>query len=470
MWWMFTVEGSRAGGDRLTGMEIPEVRFADSDGVAIAWSQWGSGPDLLVVPPLVSNQELQWEHELYRRYLERMGQHLRMTAFDKRGIGISDRFDQAPTLEQRTGDILAVMDAAGLERPSLMGLSEGGLMAQLFAVLHPERVDRLILGNSGAGASMFAAAHAGPDGSYDLLGEKQAMFGKLVETWGRDPQFFVDWFTPGHSGNASFVRWMGRLQRTSATAADLDRQIASLSALDASERLSEITAPTLVLHGARDGVMPVAVGRAIAAAIPSATFVELPTDDHFLLTSADWTREQDLVIEFITGSPPGRRVERCFATVVFTDIVGSSARTISAGDEGWCDVLDSHDRIAWEVADRHLGTIVKSTGDGLLARFNSPSAAVQFCGDLRGKLADIDLLIRCGVHSGEIELRASGDIAGVAVNLAARVEQAAPDGEVYVSSTVRDMLLGGETHFEDRGAHSLKGFDSPWHLFALVAA
>jgi class 3 adenylate cyclase len=446
---------------------VPDVRFADSDGVAIAWTQWGSGPDLLVVSPLVSNVEIVWEHEIYRRFLEYMGRHLRMTNFDKRGMGISDRFDGQPTLEQRTGDILAVMDAAGLEKPALMGLSEGGLIAQLFAAMHPDRVDRLLLANSFPGMSGFVAAHQDPDGSFEPLYAKLRMFEKLVETWGRDPQFLVDWFAPSQSDNEAFVRWIGRFQRQSATASDLRRQLDNISSLDTTDRMSEIAVPTLVLHGVGDAVTPAAAGRGIAETIPGARFIELQTDDHFLLSALDWTEIADLVIEFVTGCRPEHRNERRFATVVFTDIVASTARTTAAGDDRWCNTLDSHDQIAWDTAERHHGTIVKSTGDGLLARFDSPSQAVQFASDLRQELAGIDLRIRCGVHTGEIELRQSGDISGVAVNLAARVEQAAEDDRIFVSSTVRDMLLGGETRFEDRGEHSLKGFENLWRLFAL---
>jgi class 3 adenylate cyclase/alpha-beta hydrolase superfamily lysophospholipase len=449
-------------------MEVPEVHFADSDGVAIAWSQWGSGPDVFVVPPLASNVELYWEHEVYRRFLEYMGRHLRLTHFDKRGIGISDRFDEDPTLEQRTGDIVAVLNAAGLDHPALLGLSEGGLMTQLFAAQHPERVDRLLLANTASGASNFAAVHQTPDGSWGPLEQKLERFRRLVETWGRDPQFMVDWYAPSQSGNESFVRWFGRFQRQSATAVDVGRQIQSLFGLDAEEHLENIALPTLVMHGKDDDVIPIAAGRHIAEKIPGASFVELATADHFLMSSVNWMDIADLAIEFVTGQQPARRAERLFATVVFTDIVGSTTRTESAGDDGWCNTLDSHDRMAWETADRHHGTIVKSTGDGILARFDSPSHAVEFAHDLRGSLLSIDLRIRCGMHTGEIELRESGDIAGMAVNLASRVEQAAADGAIFVSSTVRDMLLGGDMVFDDQGEHTLKGFDRPWRLFALV--
>jgi class 3 adenylate cyclase len=417
---------------------------------------------------LVTNIEIVWEHEFYRRFFEYIGRHVRITAFDKRGIGLSDKFQGAPTLEQRTGDILAVMEAAGLERPALVGASEGGLMAQLFAAQHPDRVDRLALCNANPGRSGFIAAHRDPDGSLDRLARLVERFDRIVEAWGRDPQFFVDLFCPSNSDNVAFVRWWGRLQRQSATAADIRRQADSLTALDAAPFLAEITAPTLVMHAAGDRVLPVASGRYIAERIPDARFVEIPGDDHFVEPTPRWQEIADTWLEFVTGSRPSRQTERRVMTVVFTDIVNSTSRTATTGDGQWRRLLDSHDRIAWEIVDRHRGTIVKSTGDGVLARFDAPSHAIEFSVDFRRELADLGIQIRCGLHTGEVEMRENGDITGTAVNLAARVEQAADDGIILVSSTVRDLLLGGPTHFSDRGEHSLKGFDQPWHLFALT--
>ena len=449
-------------------MPVPEVHFADSEGYALGWMQWGTGPDVLVVSPLVSNIEIVWEHEIYRRFLEYIGRHLRITSFDKRGMGISDRFDGVLTLDQRAADILAVIEAAGIERTSVLGLSEGGLMAQLFAAEHPERVDRLVLANSFPGASAFVAAHQDDEGSFDPLQAKLAMFATLVETWGRDPQFMVDWFAPSQSGNEAFVRWLGRYQRQSATATEVQRHLDGISVLDTTERMRDISAPTLVMHGAGDKVTPASASRGTAECIPNARFVELDTDDHFLLSATPWMDIADLMIEFVTGARPVRPHERAFATVVFTDIVASTARSATVGDDEWCNTLDSHDRIAWETADRNHGTIVKSTGDGLVARFDSPLHAVHFASELRRDLAGIGLQIRGGVHTGEIELREGGDISGVAVNLAARIEHAADDGTIFVSSTVREMLLGGDTQIDDRGEHVLKGFDHPWRLFQLL--
>jgi class 3 adenylate cyclase len=449
-------------------MDVPEVQYADAGGVSIAWQQFGHGPDVLLVPPLVSNVELTWEHEYFRRFLEYLAQHLRVVAFDKRGIGLSDRFATVPTLEERTEDILAVLDAAGLDRVTLGGVSEGGLMAQLFTALHPERVERLVLINSFPGASGFIATHTSPEGSLGPLEEKVARFAHLVETWGRDPQFMVDFFSPRHSDDPAFVRWVGRFQRQSATAQDIGRQIDSVASLDAVDHLGDITVPTVIMHGVGDQVIPFASARYLADRIPGSTLVELDTDDHFAFTDPDWRTLVDQFISFVAGSRPSRAAERRVQTVVFTDIVGSTSGAAATGDAAWHRLLDAHDRIAWETVDRHSGSIVKSTGDGVLARFDAPSSAVSFATDLRRALRGVGLQIRCGLHTGEIELRDNGDIAGVAVNLAARVEQACDDGEIFVSSTVCDLLLGGDARFDDRGEHQLKGFDRPWRLFSVA--
>ena len=422
-----------------------------------------------MIPPLVSNVELAWDHELYRRVLEQDSHHVRALMFDKRGIGSSDRFEHTPTLDQRIDDIAAVMDAEGVDTASIMGLSEGGLMAQLFAARHPERVEKLLLINTtpGSGAATMLSSFVEPGDPTIDFRYMVDQFRRLAATWGTDPQFMVDWMMPSQSDNISFVRWVGRLQRQTASPADIERQISSVMPLDATDALAEITAPTLVMHAKGDRVLPVAGGRFLAANIVGARFVEVPGEDHFLWVMPNWRWITETALEFVVGRPVTSPAHRRFAAVLFTDLVESTARSARVGDAAWLATIESHDRICHEVVARHEGRIVKSTGDGLLAVFDAPSQAVTAASELVAKLSSIDLGVRAGIHAGEMEFRDDGDVTGSAVNLAARVEQAAGLGRVYVSSTVRDLLLGGEHRFAERGEHELKGIDGVWRLYAL---
>lgn len=450
-------------------MEPPDTLYAMSDGLHIAYQHFGSGPDVVMVPPLVSNVELGWDHEIYRRVLEFDALHMRMLMFDKRGIGVSDRFERQPTLEERIRDIAAVMDAAGVERANLLGLSEGGIMAQLFAARHPDRVEKLVLMDTTAGLSAFEHL---PDLAEDGdpandPGDIVQQFRELVRTWGVDPAFMVDWMMPSQRANVAFVRWVGRLQRQTASPADIERQIESVLHLDAGLHLSEIRVPTLVVHAKGDRVLNVANGRFLADRIPDARYLEFPVADHFIWVAPCWRDIAEATTGFILGRSVVHPAVRRFAAVLFTDLVDSTARSAQVGDVAWLATLESHDRICHEVVERCAGRIVKTTGDGLLALFDSPSQAVRAAGDLVTKLGSVDLGLRAGVHAGELEVREDGDISGAAVNIAARVEQAAGLGEVYVSAAVRDMLLGGEHRFADRGEHQLKGLEGNWRLYAL---
>jgi class 3 adenylate cyclase len=448
-------------------MEVPDIRFTKSGDVNIAYQRWGVGPDVVVIPPLISNVEIMWENELWRRVLEFTGQHVRILQFDKRGIGMSDRFEHHPTLEQRIGDISAVMDAEGMARASLMGLSEGGLMAQLFAAMHPERVDRLVLINSLPGPSTWSQLGQYSDTPVPTLEEQVAKIMQLVETWGRDPAFLVEWFMPSQRENVSFLRWVARYQRQTASPADFRRQVESVVSLDAIDYLASIKAPTRVIQIDGDRAVPVAAGRLLAANIPGAGYVEIEGEDHFCWIMPHWRKVVDSWLEFVIGGTPCARRERQFATVLFTDIVASTERARTVGDDDWRLTLESHDRISWKTIDAHRGRVVKSTGDGLLVTFGSPSAAIACAAVLRRELEGIGVAIRGGLHAGEIVVREDGDVSGLAVNLAARVAHAAPDSTIYVSSTVRDLLLGGGHTFTDRGEHALKGIDGSWRLYQL---
>ena len=441
---------------------MPDVEYAHNGDTRLAYQVWGSGPEVLVVPGLFSNVEMTWEHEYYRRVLEWFGEHARVAHFDKRGMGLSDRSDVTPTLDDLMGDIAAVLDALGWEAPAVVGVSEGGVMSQYFAARQPERVSRLALANSAAGGTIHLQEAAA--GLPALL----EFFEGLYPRWGQDATYLLERFAPGRVSNTAFVRWLERFQRQSCSAADLRRHVGNMLQWDAYELLGGITVPTLVASCSDDLIVPAATGDALAAAIPGAERYLFDGGDHFYWIGEQWLEVSTPLLEFLTGAAATVRTERGFGAVVFTDIVGSTTSAVTAGDEQWRRLLDDHDQAAWRLIDRHGGTIVKSTGDGLLARFAMPSDAVLFTQDLRNELDGVGLPIRAGIHVGEIEIRSDGDLTGFAVNLAARVEQAADDGAVFVSSTVRDMMQGGSVEFADRGSHELKGFDDTWRLFEVV--
>ncbi len=450
-------------------MDISDIKYARSGDLNIAYQRFGAGPDVVIIPGLVCNIELSWEHEVYRRSREYMGRYVRVLEFDKRGIGSSDRFEEAPTLEQRIDDIKAVMDAEGLERAHVLGLSEGGMMGQLFAALHPERVDRLVLVNSMIGASALGKLRRREDDPPMRRKEVLDRFQRMMDGWGRQPEHFVDLFSPSKNDDPAFIRWAGRFQRQTCSPADIRRQFASILDLDANDRLGDIRAPTLVVNVTGDRAIPPAFGRYLAEHIPGARYVQFPGEDHFCWIMPNWRELNDCWIEFVTGRAPVARSERRFATVLFTDIVGSTARSAEVGDQAWRDMLDRHDRVAWQAVDHHAGKLVKNTGDGLLMTSTTPSEAVACATELVTALERVGLTVRAGLHAGEVVVREDGDVTGLAVNLAARVQQAAPGGATWVSSTVRDLLLGGEWSFTEQGEHALKGIDGAWRLYELAA-
>ncbi len=450
-------------------MLLPETSYADADGTRIAYQVFGEGPPVMVVAGLLSNVELMWEHELYRRTLERIAKHTTCLMFDKRGVGLSDRFDVAPTADQRLTDMISVLDAVGWERAHVHGTSEGGMMAQHFAATHPERVESLGLLNSSISPRYWPAladhTRPGDPPPTDLVGRLRAM----ADDWPSNPERMVDWFLPSQSDNASVVRWFGRLQRLSASPRDFRRQVESVLKLDPGDAPERITARTHIVGVTGDTVIPIASSRLLATLIPNAEFIELAGTDHFAWCMPSWSEMLDLYLEFVLGRPVHTAASRRFATVLFTDIVDSTSRSSEVGDARWREMLESHDRIVRQRIDTHGGRLVKSTGDGLLAIFDLPSQAVACSTELLEALAGIGIVIRAGVHAGEIEVRDDGDISGIAVNLAARVEHEAEPGHLWVTSTVRDMMLGGSNTFADRGLHRLKGVEGEWRLYGLVA-
>ncbi|MEL7158130.1 MAG: adenylate/guanylate cyclase domain-containing protein [Actinomycetota bacterium] len=448
-------------------METPDTRYARVDGLRIAFQQFGAGEPVIIIPPLVTNADSSWEHEYYRRMLEHLGAQLHVVHFDKRGIGLSDRFEQIPTLDDRINDITGVLDTVGWDSAHVLGVSEGGVMAQHFAVRHPDRVRKLVLlGTSappqhGARIEELSGEHWRP--VEDLIAD----FAAIGETWGEDPMPFVQLMAPSQIDNEAYCRWIIRHNRQAASPADFERQVRSVARLSAGAHPEQITNSTLIVHLLDDQVFPVGHARLLNELIPDAQLIEVPGADHVVATLANWRDVFDPIIEFITGTRPPQSTARRFGVVLFTDIVGSTQLASSLGDDEWRQTLERHDRAAHQTVDSHRGRVVKSTGDGILALFEAPSAAVEAARALRDELAPIGLAIRAGLHAGEIEQHADGDISGLGVNLAARIEQTAENGEILVSSTIKDMLLGSGLILGDRGQHQLKGIDGDWQLFAV---
>jgi class 3 adenylate cyclase/alpha-beta hydrolase superfamily lysophospholipase len=413
---------------------------------------------MIGTPPIVSNIEVIWENEEAARLLEALGSFCRFAHFDKRGQGMSDRVDEVPTLERRAADMLAVMDATGMERAVVSGVSEGGATAIMAAATYPERVTGLQLFGAFARMTRTAGYPAGYTDDEIDLGAKL-----WVDTWATPQTATVALITPDRVGDKQFVEFVNRFERQSSTPRGLEAQIRWGRDIDLRPVLPVIDKPTLIMHRRDDRLIPVEHGRWLAENIRGARFVELPGNEH-----VPYFGESDLLLaeieEFVTGQRGQRPVDRVLATVLFTDIVASTERAAALGDRQWHVLLDRHDAMAKRIVDRHGGRVVKGTGDGLLATFDGPARAVRCGKELVHAANQIDLPLRAGAHTGEIELRGK-DVAGIAVHIGARVASCADAGEMLVSRTVKDLVIGSGLGFEDLGEHHLKGIADPWQLF-----
>ena len=432
---------------------VPRTHYAESGGASIAYQTFGTGPDLVLIAGFATNVEVQWEHPMIREFLQRLGSFARVTVLDKRGVGLSDRMghDDAPPLEVRADDLHAVMDAASIERATVLGSSEGGSLAALFAATHPERVERLILHNTWVVGSEVIRP-----GSGDL---------EVVGThWGKGVVYAH--LGPSLASDRAGKEFAARYERQSASPRAARHLLELSSWLDISGALPAIAVPTVVLHRRDDPVVPLEHGHTLARTIPNARLIELAGSDHYLF-AGDADETLDAIERVHTGTRVARSpVSRVLATVLFVDIVGSTERTRDLGDEQWASMLDQFDVCTADVVGRHQGTVVKSTGDGVLATFDAPGRAVQAALALNDAVAEIGLSVRAGLHTSEIQQRGA-DITGIGVNLASRVTDAAPGGEVWVTRTVTDLVAGTGLDFEERGSHDLKGIDRPWELYAV---
>jgi class 3 adenylate cyclase len=439
----------------------PSTRYAKSpDGVSIAYQVHGEGPlDLVFVPGFVSHVELVWEEPTIARFLRRLASFSRLIVFDKRGQGLSDRPGRPPTLEESMDDLGAVMDAAGSERAAVFGISEGGPMSALFAATHPARVSSLVL--YGTYARMLKA----PDFPQGVTEERFESWAKMVhDEWGG--AVGVELWAPSELGNPEFARWWGRLLRQGTSPSGAVALMSLYREIDIRAVLPTISVPALVLHRRDDRLLPARQGEYLADRIPNARYVELDGPDH-LPTVGDQDALLDEVEEFLVGSRGAHGTERALATILFTDIVGSTETAARLGDQRWRDLLERHDAAVRRELALHRGREVKTMGDGFLATFDGPARAIRCATAINQDLGESGVEIRAGIHSGEVEAIGE-DVGGMAVNIGARVGALAEPGEVLVSSTVRELVVGSGIEFEERGSHQLKGAPDQWRLFAVV--
>jgi class 3 adenylate cyclase len=444
---------------KVESVRIDDIEYAQSGEVNIAWQRYGSrkGVPVVAVPPLATCMEVVWESQPARHFFERWGAFGDVVQFDKRGCGASDRIEGAPGVEERMDDIRAVMDAAGLERAALYGLSEGGPMAMLFAATYPERVSALVLHGT------FACARWHPDYDSGVLDEVASVAGDLfADTWATPDTVILPLFIPSQVGNEEVLRWLLRFQRAAATPKAI-RQLMELNIdIDVRHVVGSIRCPTLVLHAAGDLVINVSHGQWLAEHIEGSRFVTYDSADHYPMFDAV-DDHIDVIEEFLTGELGTAPVDRVLATVLFTDIVDSTGRAEELGDTAWRALLDRHDEAVHREVTRHGGRVVHGTGDGLLATFDSPSRAIRCAHDAIAAVRPLGLEVRAGVHTGEIERR-GGDIAGIAVHIGARVAGLAGAGEVLASPSVPPLVVGSEITFDDRGDHQLKGVAGDWRI------
>ncbi len=433
-----------------------ETKYARSGDVHIAYRIFGDGPrDIILLPGTLSHVELYWELPANEYILKRLTSFARVIVFDKRGQGLSDRVAEH-TLEERIGDVHAVLDAAGSKRATVFGWSEGGPMSLMFAATYPERTSALVLFGS------YASIKGEP---WSLPQERQDLFLATLDAhWGEGVMVAIN--APSMRENKAFVQWFGRLERAAASPGAIHALFQADCESDVRHLLPSIRVPTLIIHRKDDSTIPVACGRDMAQKISGAKYVELPGEDH-LLQALDRDALDlllDEIEEFITGVRHRPEPDRVLATVMFTDIVRSTERAAEMGDSRWRNLLNDYYAAVRKELAVFRGREVNTAGDGLLATFDGPNRAIRCACSVRERLRPLGLEVRTGLHTGECEL-IGDNIGGIAVHIAARVAATAEPDEVLVSSTVRDLVAGSGLRFADRGMHGLKGVPDEWHLF-----
>jgi class 3 adenylate cyclase len=437
----------------------PKTRYVRSGDVHIAYQVVGEGPiDLVYVPSWISQVEVYWEEPAVARYFERLASFSRLIMFDRRGSGLSDPVSGTPTLEEQMDDVVSVMDAAGSERAAVFAWLEGGAMAALFAATHPERTRALVLYEAMARMSWAP--------EYDWPPRREEREAALHAPWGDGSRILA--LAPSAAQNPRLVEWFGRLERLAASPGTAAKLMMMNAEVDVRAVLSSIAVPTLVLHRAGERFIDIRHSRYLAEHIPGARYVELPGTEVFSF-ARDNDQLLDEIEEFLTGARQAPPLERVLATVMFADIVDSTRTAAELGDRRWRDVLASIEASVLRELAHHRGRAVKTLGDGFLATFDGPARAIRCATAIRETIrSQFGLEVRSGLHTGEIELIGC-DVGGIGVHIGARVGSSAAPGEVLVSGTVKDLVVGSGIAFEDRGERELRGVPGQWRLWAVAA-
>jgi class 3 adenylate cyclase/pimeloyl-ACP methyl ester carboxylesterase len=439
-------------------VELPTTRYARSGDVSIAYQVFGNGAiDLVVVPGTLSHLELAWEDPAWVHFYERFASFARVIVFDKRGMGLSERVALA-TPEERMDDIRAVMDAAASERAAVFGISEGGAIAALFAAAHPARTTALVMYGA------FAKWLASEDYPWAPTAEDyEEAFRSLPDQWGQPLE--LDTLAPSIADDERAQAWWAKFHRLSTTPNGLATQYRMNMELDIRQLLSAIRVPTLILHRTNERQIPVEGSRYMAERIPGSKLVELEGIDH-----PPWIGDGDSVVEeieeFLTGARHAPEPTRVLATILFTDIVGSTEKAAELGDRAWRELRDQHHAVVRRMLEHYRGHEVDTAGDGFFASFDGPARAINSACEISDAMRELGLQVRAGLHTGECEL-IDGKIGGIAVHIGARVAAAAGPGEVLVSGTVKDLVAGSNLAFRDLGIVGLKGVPGEWHLYSV---
>jgi pimeloyl-ACP methyl ester carboxylesterase/class 3 adenylate cyclase len=434
-------------------MEPIRTQYAKNGDINVAYQVFGEGDvDLVFVPGFISHIENFWAEPNFARWLRRLGSFCRVILFDKQGTGLSDQASKLPGMDERMDDISAVMDAVGIEQAAIFGISEGGSLATLFAASHPDRSQALILyGAFAQFTSWFPTQEA-----------LEGLFQYIDSAWGSGES--IPRFAPTMKDDPAFKQWWGKFERLGASPGAAKTIMRMNSQIDITDILPSVNVPTLIIHRKDDVTINVEGGRLLAERIPNAKYVELSGVDHLPMVGENPDRILDEMAQFLTGKWRPVETECVLATVLFTDIAGSTKRAADLGDQRWRDLLERHHSLVRGELNRFRGKEIDTAGDGFFVTFDGPARGIKCACAIRDAVQSLGITIRAGLHTGECEVM-EDKVSGIAVHIGARVMEKADPGEVLVSSTVKDLVAGSGLHFNDRGKYDLKGIPGEWRIF-----